>query len=116
MPDLSNVQFKALRRATGLLQEDIAQLLGLKDSSSVSRFERLLREPDIRTAFACEYILGASASALFEPVFSEVARVVARRAHERLDELSQFANDLRHADRLTYLSKLVERPRTLFDA
>lgn len=115
MPDLSNVQFRALRRATGLLQEDIAHLLGFKDSSSVSRFERLLREPDIRTAFACEYILGASASALFGPVFAEVSRVVSKRARERLDALSTFSNDLRHADRLTHLSKLVERPRTLFD-
>ncbi|MEZ5972598.1 MAG: helix-turn-helix transcriptional regulator [Hyphomonadaceae bacterium] len=115
MPDLSNVQFRALRRATGLRQDDLAHLLGFKDSSSVSRFERLLREPDVRTAFACEYILGAQASALFASVFKDVARVVATRARERLDALSVFANDLRHADRLTHLSKLVERPRTLFD-
>lgn len=115
MLDPSNVQFRALRRATGLLQEDIAHLLGLKDSSSISRFERQLRDPDIRTAFACEYILGAQASQLFEPVFSETVRIVSKRARERLDALSMFANDTRHADRLTHLSKLVERPRTLFD-
>lgn len=115
MPDPSNVQFRALRRATGLLQEDIAHLLGFRDSSSVSRFERQLRDPDIRTAFACEYILGAQASALFAPVFQEVSRIVAKRARERLDALSALSNDIRHAERLTHLSQLVERPRTLFD-
>lgn len=115
MPDPSNVQFRVLRRETGLLQEDIAHLLGLKTSSSVSRFERLVREPDIRSAFACEYILGASASTLFAPIFSEVSRTVSSRARERIDALSEFANDLRHATRLTHLSKLVERPRSLFE-
>lgn len=98
-----------------MVQEDIAFLLGFKDSSSVSRFERLTREPDIRTAFACEYILDASTSQLFAPLFNEVKGVVAARARERLDALAMFANDVRHAARLTHLSKLVERPPTLFD-
>ncbi len=104
-----------LRRETGLVQEDIAHLLGLKTSSSVSRFERLVREPDIRSAFACEYILGAPASTLFAPIFADVSRTVSSRARERLDALAAFGNDLRHAARLTHLSKLVEKPRTLFD-
>jgi len=115
MPDPSNVQFRALRRATGLLQDDLACLLGFKHLSSVSRFERLLREPDLRIAFACEYVLGAPAKMLFAPVFAEMSRVVASRARERLDALTPVANDVRHAARLTHLSKLVEKPRTLFD-
>lgn len=115
MPDPSNVQFRALRRATGLLQEDIAHLLGLKDSSSVSRFERQQRDPDVRTAFACEYILGAHASSLFSNIFGEVTKVISKRARQRLNSLSMYSNDTRHADRLTHLSRLVEKPRTLFD-
>lgn len=115
MPEPSNIQFRVRRRETGLSQEDIAFLLGFKEASSVSRFERLTREPDIRTAFACEYILGASTSALFAPLFTEVSKVVSSRARERLDALAMFANDTRHVARLTHLSKLVETPPTLFD-
>ena len=115
MPDPSNIQFRARRRETGLAQEDIAFLLGFKDPSSVSRFERLSREPDMRTAFACEYILGAPASSLFEPLFADAKRVVSARALARLDALKQFAHDVRHAARLTHLVKLAEPPPTLFD-
>lgn len=115
MPEPSNFQFRARRRETGLVQEDIAFLLGFKDPSSVSRFERLTREPDIRTAFACEYILGGSASSLFEPVFREVKQVVSSRAREHLLSLKELAHDARHALRLTHLYKLAEQPRTLFD-
>lgn len=115
MLDPSNVQFRALRRQSGLVQEDIAFLLGLKGPSSVSRFERLSREPDIRSAFACEHILGAPARTLFEPLFREIGDIVQKRARERLDALKAFSNDPRHAARLTHLVKLAEQPPTLFD-
>ena len=115
MPDPSNVQFRVLRRQSGLVQEDIAFLLGLKGPSSVSRFERLAREPDIRTAFACEHVLGAPVRALFEPLFREIGNVVRERARERLEALKTLASDPRHAARLTHLVKLAEHPPTLFD-
>ncbi len=115
MPDPSNVQFRVLRRETGLVQEDIAYLLGLKGPSSVSRFERLSREPDIRSALACEHILGAPVRTLFEPIFREIGTVVRDRARERLDALKALAHDARHAQRLTHLFKLAEQPPTLFD-
>ena len=115
MLDPSNVQFRALRRQSGLVQEDIAFLLGLKGPSSVSRFERLSREPDIRSALACEHILGAPVRTLFEPLFREAGTVVRKRARERLDSLRALAGDARHAARLTHLVKLAEQPPTLFD-
>lgn len=115
MPEPSNIQFRARRREIGLVQEDIAFLLGFKDPSSVSRFERLAREPDIHTAFACEYILGAPARSLFEPLFNDAKRVVSARALARLDALREFAHDARHAARLTYLVSLAAQPPTLFD-
>ena len=115
MPDPSNVQFRVFRRESGLVQEDVAFLLGLKDPSSVSRFERLSREPDIRSAFACEHILGAPVRTLFEPLFHDVGRIVRERARDRLLALKALANDARHAARLTHLFKLAEQPPTLFD-
>ena len=81
----------------------------------MSRFERRSREPDIRSAFACEHILGAPARTLFEPLFLDVGRIVRARAHTRLEALKALAHDARHAARLTYLFKLAEQPPTLFD-
>jgi len=115
MPDHLKVQLRTFRQASGLLQEDLAHLLGFKNVSSVSRLEKGEREPDLRTAFAFEYALGASASALFGSIFADITRTLSARAREQLDALSRFANDVRHADRLTHLTKLAEKPRTLFD-
>jgi transcriptional regulator with XRE-family HTH domain len=105
-----------VRRATGLLQEDLAYLLGFKHVASVSRIETGFREPDLRTAFACEAALGVQASTLFPAVFGDVSIVLSQRARERLDALAQFSNDLRHADRLTHLSRLAGGSLTPFDA
>ena len=115
MPDPLNVQLRTLRRAVGLTQEDMARLLGLAVHSHVSRLERLVREPDVRTAFACEYVLGAPARAIFAPVYADVARTVSARARERLDTLAHLANDVAHSLRLSHLSRLAEPQRTLFD-
>lgn len=116
MPDRSNVQFRALRRAAGLTQEDIAVLLGLKGSSLVSRYEKAVRSPDLSTAFACERILGAPASALFAPLYADAARVVAARANMLLSSLHDVARDERQAPRLAHLSRLAQEASTLFDA
>ncbi|NWG53216.1 MAG: helix-turn-helix transcriptional regulator [Hydrogenophilaceae bacterium] len=114
MPDRINVQFRTLRRASGLVQEDIAFLLGFKAASTVSRFEQRSHEPDIRTALACEHILGAPVRTLFEPVYAEVGRLVQTRARQRLDSLTALVGDARHAARLAHLARLAEQPPTLF--
>lgn len=115
MPDRSNVQLRALRKAHGLTQEDMAQLLGFSVHSHVSRLERLVREPDIRMAFACEFVLGASAKMLFAPIFEKVTRAVSARARERLDALTHLSNDTSHSHRLSHLSQLALPQPTLFD-
>ena len=95
MPDPTPVQLRVFRRDCGLLQSDLAHLLGYEHVSSVSRLETGQREPDARTTFACEYALSAPASALFASLFSDVVRVVSTRARSRLDALSHVANDAR---------------------
>ncbi len=97
------------------MQDDIAFLLGLKGSSSVSRFERFAREPDFRSALAFEHILGAPVQKLFAPLFADVGRGVSERARERLDALQALRSDARHAVRLTHLGRLAEPSPTLFD-
>ncbi len=114
MPDISTVQLRTLRKALGLTQEDMARLLGFSMHSQVSRLERLARDPDIRMALACEYILGLPVAALFEPIFVQVSNIVAKRARERLNGLSHLSSEA-HATRLGHLAKLAEPQPTLFD-
>ena len=114
MTDPSNFQFRARRRECGLMQEDVAFLLGLKGPSSVSRFESLAREPDIRSALACEIILGTSVRELFAPLFALVERSVRDRARARLEMLGPLTNDKRHDARLARLADIAEPSPTLF--
>jgi hypothetical protein len=75
----------------------------------------VLNRLDIRSAFACEVILGAPVRDLFNPLFAEMKRVVSDRARARLELLQPLAGDARHASRLTHLCKIAEQPPTLFD-
>lgn len=115
MPDPLKVQLRTFRRSVGLTQDDMGALLGLQSHSNVSRYERSVTEPDMRTAFAYEYVLGMPTAAIFAHVFDEVKRVVAKRATGRLNSLTHLLNDTKHATRLTHLSMLAEPQRTLFD-
>lgn len=115
MPDRSNVQFRTLRRASGLIQEDIAFLLGFKAASTVSRFEQHSHEPDIRSALACEHIFGAPVRTLFEPLYAKIGLIVQARARERIEALKGLASEVRHAARLAHLARLAEQPPTLFE-
>lgn len=105
---------RALRRSLGLTQGDVAHLLGFATHSQVSRLEGLVRDPDIRSAFAYEFVLGAPTRLLFATIYSEVTRVVSLRAHERLSTLASLSGDTAQASRLAHLSRLAEPQPTLF--
>jgi len=115
MPDPLKVQLRTYRRALGLTQEDLGRLAGVDTHSNVSRFERLVSEPDLRTAFACEIALGVAPSMLFAPIFETVKRLVASRAADRLNALTHLLNEAKHAERLSHLSRLARPERTLFE-
>lgn len=73
------------RKRTGLTQDDLAFLLGCKSGTKVSRYERLIREPNLETAFACQAIFGVPAHELFPGIYQNVEQIIKQRA-ERLKE------------------------------
>lgn len=73
---------RAHRKRARLSQKDVAFLLGCRASAKVSRYERFVREPTLRTAIACEVILHAPIRELFAGVYEEVARVTEKRARQ----------------------------------
>lgn len=76
---------RSYRRRSGLTQSELAYLVGLSDGSCVSKFECLRREPDLKTAMACEVILQVSA----QDLFPDTARKVELQVRQRADVLYQ---------------------------
>jgi transcriptional regulator with XRE-family HTH domain len=68
------------RKRLGLSQAEVAYLLGVEGGAKVCRYERFVREPNLRTAFAFEVIFQESASELFAGCYRTVEREVAARA------------------------------------
>lgn len=80
MPRKLQSYLRTERKRKGFSQEDIAFLLGCQNGSVVSRFERLAREPNIETAFACQVIFGVPAHELFPGKFKKVEKRIINRA------------------------------------
>jgi len=70
----------ANRKRLALSQDEVAFLLGTQSGAKVSRHERFVREPSLKTALAYEAIYQRSASELFSGLYREVEREVAARA------------------------------------
>lgn len=70
------------RRRAGLTQSDVADLLGVRLKSIISRFESGGAPPSLRTALAYEAVLGKPVADLFGGIFDEVRADVRRRARQ----------------------------------
>ena len=64
---------RTYRKHSGLSQSDISFLIGLKDKSELSRYERRVRQPSLRTALACQEVFGTPVSELFAGINDSVA-------------------------------------------
>jgi len=62
------------RKHSGLSQSDVSFLVRLKDKSDLSRYERSLRQPSLRTALACQELYGVSVSELFAGLSDSVTK------------------------------------------
>jgi transcriptional regulator with XRE-family HTH domain len=77
---------RTYRKRSGLTQSEVAFLLGCKDGTKISRYERRHRLPNLRTAFACASILQVPLATIFSSIQREVDREVASRIRQlRLD-------------------------------
>lgn len=71
---------RARRKKTALSQDELAYLLGAKDGAQVSRYENLIRLPELQTALALEVIFDSTVSSLFPELFHHIESDVRRRA------------------------------------
>src|SRR5712691_665512 len=61
------------RKHSGLSQSDVSFLVRLKNKAELSRYERNVRVPSLRTALACQELYGVAVSDLFAGLSDSVA-------------------------------------------
>jgi len=79
---------RTYRKRAGLTQDELALLLGCTSGTKVSRYERLTREPNLETAFACQAIFGVPAHELFPSIYQNVEQIIKKRAELLKERLS----------------------------
>lgn len=106
---------RAHRRRWGLSQAELAALLGLASSTTVSRIERSVRTPTTTVLVACCILFGLPAPELFTSLHDEIEEVVGTAAKTLCDALEDKADKLSVRKRLfleEVLSRLVNRNRS----
>lgn len=83
---------RAHRRRWGLTQEELATLLGVESSTTVSRIERSVRTPTAPMLIACSILFGLPHAELFASLYEGVEEVVANAAKGLYDRLEEKAD------------------------
>src|SRR5690349_19405590 len=104
--DVLHNYVRALRKRAGLSQKQLAQLLGNRSGSKVSRYERFRRDPSLDTALACEVVFGTAARNIFAGVHARVEEKTLRRARALVEELRKKRQDATTVRAIDFLQKL----------
>ena len=100
---------RTFRRRSGLTQTELAFLLGADDGTLVSRYERLTRRPNLRTALGLQAVFGVSADHLVPGICAEVDRSVMRRARLLSRQLERHSDSARTKRKLRFLLSIMAR-------
>src|SRR5438874_8126236 len=68
-----NNYLRTHRKYSGLSQSEVSFLARLKNKAELSRYERNVRIPSLRTALACQELYGVAVSDLFAGLSDSVA-------------------------------------------
>jgi transcriptional regulator with XRE-family HTH domain len=101
---------RTYRRRSGLSQKEMAFLLGCREESKVSRYERRVRCPNSKTLIAYEVIFGTSTRELFTGTFEKVEKATAKRAQLLAQKLNQCAPTPLTNRKLARLAAIASEP------
>lgn len=96
------------RRSAGLTQKEVAYLLGLPHPSQVSRLERSVRDPNLRTLLAYELLYRTAGRRLFAGVYEEVEKRTSGRAKRLLARANKLAPNAQVDRKRETLQALIE--------
>jgi len=97
------------RKRSGLLQSDVAFLLGFNSGHVVSRHERLERTTNLDMAFAYQVLFDALPHELYPGLYEKVEKLIRRRIHLLVEELEQATMNVNTAYRRDVLLAIIER-------
>jgi transcriptional regulator with XRE-family HTH domain len=97
---------RTYRRRAGLSQDEMAFLLGCRDGSKVSRYERFFRQPSFETALALEAIFGTSAPELFAGLYEKTLLIIQERAQTMAERLAQSDANRKNKRKLELLNAI----------
>jgi transcriptional regulator with XRE-family HTH domain len=100
---------RTFRRRSGLTQDEVAFLLGADSGAKVSRYERLSRKPNFRTALGLQVVFGIPADELLPGISAEVERKIIRRAHLLSRRLEGRSDSARTKRKLRFLTSVAAR-------
>lgn len=103
------------RKKSGLSQCEVAELLGLNSSQTISRYESLARIPSLRTALAFQVLFGAFPHRLFPALHTDVTKLTLARLRSLLDRIADNGG---HNDRRLFLldvERQVEARQAAYD-
>lgn len=91
-PHILENYLRTYRRKAGLTQKELAHLMGAETHAYISRHERGVRMPDIRTIFAYARIFRVRPEKLFPALAERISADVASRAAALLEEIEREEN------------------------
>src|SRR2546422_11698867 len=91
---------RAYRKRSGLAQGDVSYLVKARTKGEWSRYERSMRQPSLRTAFACEEALGVPVTRLFAGLRKSVGDETIERMQRLESRLQTTCRTMNPARRL----------------
>jgi transcriptional regulator with XRE-family HTH domain len=91
-------RLRTLRRKSGLSQIELARLLGYRTEVPVSRHERSVTVPNLRTALGYEVIFRVPISELFPGLYRSMEAGIEQRIAKMEDQLQQSTAKGRKAE------------------
>jgi transcriptional regulator with XRE-family HTH domain len=101
---------RTFRKRSYLSQDEVAYLLGCKNGSKISRYERFARVPNLKTAMAYAALFNARIPELFGGSFQKVHQQVVRRAQLLARKINAANPDAATARKLQAL-RAISGPR-----
>jgi len=93
------------REKSGLSQNELALLVGLEGATSIARYEKAVRQPELRTLVAFEVVLDEPLQALFAGECEYVRGQVRARARALLESMTDKPTE-KNAQKLQTLARL----------
>ncbi len=103
---LSNY-LRSSRKRLALSQEEVAFLMGKRGGTKICRYERFLREPNLKTALAFEIIYGKPVSELFAGVREKLAQEIGHRAKIMSHRVNVHKSDKRSQRKKATVTALI---------